>query len=137
MAGVQWTQNMETGIGIVDEQHRELFRRIDQLLDAMRAGKGREHVGELMEFLKGYVMEHFRTEEAIWRKGGLPDFERHRAVHEAFKRDLAQLADEHARDPGKLSLTIEVQRRVMEWLREHILKVDKKAAETLGGRIAA
>ncbi len=128
MAGVQWSSNMETGIGVVDEQHRELFRRIDQLLDAMRSGKGRQVVGELLNFLGRYADEHFRTEEGIWSRAGLPDLDQHLRAHEGFRRDFAELAAAYERDPSKLSLTIEVQRRVMEWLREHILRVDKKAA---------
>ncbi len=134
MAGVQWNSSMETGIGVVDDQHRELFRRIDELLDAMRSGKGRGVVGELLAFLGRYADEHFRTEEGIWSRAGLPDLDQHRRAHEGFRRDFAKLAQEYEQDPSKLSLAIEVQRRVMEWLREHILKVDKKAAAWVAAR---
>ena len=132
MLQLQWTPDMETGIEVVDRQHRELVEQVNRLLQAMRAGKGRKVVGDLLAFLGRYAVEHFQTEEEIMRKGGYPEYERHRAVHEAFKRDFAKLAAEYEKQANtKLALTIEVQKRVMEWLRQHILKTDKKAAEHL------
>ncbi len=131
MLKLEWTPSMETGIDVVDRQHRELVEQVNRLVEAMRAGKGRKVVGEILSFLGRYAVEHFQTEEKIMEQGGYPDLDKHREVHEAFKKDFGELAAEYDRSPTKLSLTIEVQRRVMAWLREHILKMDMKAAEYL------
>ncbi len=136
MLKLEWTPSMETGIDVVDRQHRELVDQVNRLVEAMRAGKGRQVVGDILSFLGRYAVEHFQTEERIMERGGYPDLERHRQVHEAFKKDFGALAAEYDRSPTKLSLTIEVQRRVMEWLRDHVLKMDKKAAEYLRAQSA-
>jgi len=128
---IQWSSAMETGVPVIDRQHKELVRQVNELVEAMRAGKGRQVVGDTLVFLGRYAQEHFETEEGLMKRFGYPGYERHRAVHEAFKRDFADLSAEYDRNPEKLALTIKVQKRVMDWLREHILRVDAEAGRYL------
>jgi hemerythrin len=65
---VAWTEELATGIEVIDDQHKELFRRIDGLLEACKAGKGREAVAGVLAFLENYVVEHFAAEEKIPRQ---------------------------------------------------------------------
>ncbi len=37
---IEWTQDLAVGVKIIDEQHKEIFRRVDALLEACKAGKG-------------------------------------------------------------------------------------------------
>ena len=52
-----------TGILLIDAQHRELILRINTMLDACRAGKGKEELDRTTAYLERYVREHFETEE--------------------------------------------------------------------------
>jgi len=36
---IEWTNDLATGVSEIDYQHKELFRRINSLLDACREGK--------------------------------------------------------------------------------------------------
>lgn len=110
----------------MDAQHKELIRQVNELLNAMRAGKGRQVIGDVLAFLGRYAEEHFATEEALMRRHEYPGYGEHKAIHEAFKRDFGALAAEYDRSPEKLSVTIQVQRRVLDWLRNHILNTDQK-----------
>jgi hypothetical protein len=47
----------------IDDQHKEIFRRINGLLDSCRQGKGKEDVGKVINFLDDYVVTHFGREE--------------------------------------------------------------------------
>lgn len=38
---IEWTQDLAVGVKIIDEQHKEIFRRVDSLLDACKAGRVR------------------------------------------------------------------------------------------------
>lgn len=123
---MQWEAKMATGIAKVDAQHKELIRQVNELMDAMKAGKGRQIIGDVLAFLGKYALEHFATEEALMQRHGYPGYAEHKAIHEAFKKDFGQLAAEYDRNPEKLSVTIQVQRRVLDWLRDHILNTDQK-----------
>lgn len=60
---IEWTQDLSTGSDEIDNQHKELFRRINSLLDACNQGKGREEIGKTVQFLEDYVITHFSAEE--------------------------------------------------------------------------
>lgn len=131
---LQWEPAMATGIAAVDRQHKDLISRVNELLTAMKAGKGRQMVGELLAFLGKYAVEHFGTEEALMHKHAYPGYAEHKAIHEAFKKDFGALAAQLDAGPTNLSLTIEVQRRVMDWLKTHILSMDAALGKYLAGR---
>ncbi|RMG85450.1 MAG: hypothetical protein D6708_15740 [Candidatus Dadabacteria bacterium] len=88
----------------------------------------------MLAFLGKYAVEHFATEEALMQRHGYPGYAEHRAIHEAFKKDFGALAAEYDRNPEKLSVTIQVQRRVMDWLRGHILGTDQEMGAFLRGK---
>lgn len=58
----QWTSSLETGIEAIDEQHKELFKRIDQLELALYNGRAASELVKLMEYLGLYITEHFELE---------------------------------------------------------------------------
>ena len=127
---LQWEAAMETQVSTVDEQHRELVRQVNGLVEAMKAGKGRQIIGDTLVFLGQYAVEHFGTEEALMRKHGYPGYDKHKGIHETFKADFGKLAKEL--DGGSaLTVTIDVQRRVLDWLKSHILQVDKEMGSFL------
>ncbi len=126
---IQWTDRMETGVELQDRQHRELVRKVNELAAAMKAGKGREVVGDMLAFLGQYAVEHFRDEERLMKQAGYPGLAKHHAVHEAFKKDFGALVATYEAHPAKFSTAIEVQRRVLDWLRNHICGIDQDAGK--------
>ena len=93
---IEWTPALSVGNDAIDAQHRELFRRADALLVAIHAGKP-ERVGEVLNFLNRYAVEHFGLEEAWMREHRFRGYLRHKAEHDRFVADLVALADEHER----------------------------------------
>ncbi len=60
---IPWLPAYEIKVSEIDEQHRELFRMFNDLLDAMWDGKGRDIMQEKLQFLANYAVTHFNTEE--------------------------------------------------------------------------
>lgn len=58
-----YDDSLSTGVRSIDDQHKELFDKINNLLAACREGKGKEEVAKVMKFLSDYVIDHFGTEE--------------------------------------------------------------------------
>jgi hemerythrin len=44
---IEWTDDLAVGIVEIDNQHKELFHQINQLLEACNQGKGKETVGKI------------------------------------------------------------------------------------------
>jgi hemerythrin-like metal-binding protein len=56
-----WNKSLETGIAKIDNQHKELFRQIDILMDV----KNTDRIKETLNFLSDYIVMHFKDEEKL------------------------------------------------------------------------
>ncbi len=125
---IRWDPTLVMGVPELDRQHKEIFARLDSLLEAIRGGSSREEVGRTLDFLRDYVLTHFKAEEELMREIAFPGLPTHRAEHDRFVRDLSVLTAEHSRDGASPSLILRVNSRVSEWLREHIQRTDRELA---------
>ncbi len=109
---LSWDPSLVMGVPAVDEQHEQLFARLDALLLAIRRGSSRDEIGQTLAFLSEYVRTHFAAEEAMMRESSYPAYDAHKAEHDAFRRELAALEAEHARNGPSPSLILRVNGRV-------------------------
>ena len=62
-----WKEKYQVGVPLIDEQHEELFKRVNNFIEIIRSGDSWQDkvqsVNETLEFMKLYVVEHFRDEE--------------------------------------------------------------------------
>lgn len=128
--GIEWSANLSTGIDWQDRHHKELFKRINRLLDAMTLGRGKEEVGSLFAFLDEYIVYHFEAEEQAMSKHNYPGSFAHTAEHTGFIEDIGALRDEFKKNSSSV-LVIKVQRQVIDWLLHHIGGPDKRLGEFL------
>lgn len=125
---IEWSEGLSTGIDWQDKQHKELFSRINSLLDAMTVGLGKEEVLKLFAFLDEYFIVHFDIEEQAMNKYNYPDTLEHLEQHTAFIDRVGKLRDQAAEKGVTTRLVIQVQREVVDWLINHIGEVDQKLA---------
>jgi hemerythrin len=130
---IQWTADLAVGIAALDDQHKELFKTVDKLLSAMKAGRGRDEIGNIIAFLENYTVKHFGNEEQAMKLYGYPEFKDHKALHDQFIKEFEQLKKGFSSNGAGTSLAIQVQKQVVDWLKNHISKVDK----ALGGFMIA
>lgn len=86
-----YDDSLSTGVRNIDDQHKELFDKINNLLAACREGKGKEEVAKVMQFLSDYVIDHFGTEERYMVTYRYPDYPSHKARHEEFVEGFSGL----------------------------------------------
>ena len=121
---IEWSENLSTGIEWQDFQHRELFSRINSLLDAMDMGLGKIEVLRLIEFLDEYVVVHFDAEEQAMHKYNYPDTLAHLEQHTLFVDHIASIRKDAANGVSS-GLVIRVQSRIVDWLLNHVGGIDK------------
>ena len=123
---IQWTNDLAVGVIEIDNQHQELFKQINQLLEACHQGKAKESVQEIIKFLEDYVVTHFGTEENFMLQYNYPRFSSHKSQHQQFIMSFAELKNQlETKGPGP-HLVILTNRVVVEWLNTHIRNVDKE-----------
>lgn len=137
---MEWTKDLSVGIERIDEQHRELFAKINDLVVAIKSHTCKYKIGDVMKFLEDYVVFHFGEEEEFMRELDYPGYGHHRAQHEEFMRNLEKLKKElpkleGGKKPGSYDLSVETNQIVVDWIIEHISKVDKSLGKFLAGRV--
>jgi hemerythrin len=125
MMSIEWSGTFSTGVEWQDRHHKELFKRINALLDAMNVGMGKEEVLRLFKFLDEYVVVHFDAEEREMYKTDYPGALAHIAEHTGFIEEIAELEDECRRKGVSTALVIKTQGKVVDWLLSHIGGSDK------------
>ncbi len=126
---IQWNSSLTTGVAEIDNQHQGLIKGINNLLDAMREGNGKETIEKVISFLDEYVVIHFGTEEKYMAQYNYPEFSSHKEQHQSFIICFNNLKKELESVGPTSALVIQTQRKLSEWWENHILLIDKE----LGG----
>lgn len=127
MIFMPWTSELEIGIAEIDEQHQWLVDLTNQLHTTMsQSEQDRERIGNILEQLIDYTMNHFIVEEELFERLGYPETEAHKAQHNVFCRNVMDLLMRH--DSGEVVNT-EMLKLLKNWLLHHICKVDKAYVE--------
>lgn len=136
---VGWTKELETGVDVLDEQHR---RYIELLNDYLKKAADNTKVPEdkviqlteSLEFLHQYAEEHFSTEESIMKDEGYPGFETHQEEHLYFLRHVGELCKDLEKNGFSPKLSREVNYYIAEWFIQHILLLDMELVDFLKTR---
>ncbi|MCU0847565.1 MAG: hemerythrin family protein [Spirochaetes bacterium] len=122
---MQWNENFETGIEKIDSQHRELFRKLDQLELDLYSGRAKLEIQKMIGFLEDYINTHFDDEEKIMLDAGVQEFGKHREQHKNFMQMLRDFKIEFEKKGADSYLAIRLDKELRSWWENHILKTDK------------
>ncbi len=126
-----WREEYKIGNREVDDQHRELFRKIESLLviaATADAEKNRQECLEIIDFLVSYTVHHFETEEALQRALNYVSYEEHVRIHEQFKNTILTYKERVENDFSKETLKKFVG-TLLTWLAIHIRDCDRKIVQ--------
>jgi hemerythrin len=123
-APLQWTPDLAIGLPEIDAQHRELFRRAERLIAALRAGDGGQ-VLPLLDYLEAYVLLHFQEEERLMHETRYPGVAAHAAEHQVFREELARIAADFARRGPTALVALTLHNWLSDWLATHVAGVDQ------------
>lgn len=122
---VSWHSSMESGIPIIDFEHKELVEQLAALIEESGADK----VEEMLRFLKEYAVKHFAHEQVLHKNSGYPKAAEHKALHTAFVHAFVDLEEEYLEKGNNPEILQKLVAMVAEWLIKHIMGEDRKFAE--------
>ncbi len=120
---VKWDDSYSNGIEVFDNQHKGLFKLINDLHDGIREKKNREALGTALVALMDYTKTHFADEENAMRLAGYPDYEKHKTKHVAFIAQVSDIRDRYLNNEPVM--TMELVALLVNWLKNHIQTVDR------------
>jgi hemerythrin-like metal-binding protein len=119
-----WNARLETGHEQIDAEHREFFRQLRALKDAVEAGAGRERMVVLINLLQNYVLGHFAREEALMAEVGCPALRANCTAHREFEGKLDRWLELLTMSGTPVSMLLDVYRESIRWIEAHILNID-------------
>lgn len=124
----EFTDEYLTGITLIDEEHRQLFRITEKAHHIVKAYSVADHYDEITQILSelsNYVEEHFRDEEEYMESIHYEGLEAQKRAHASFITRLSETnLDKVDEDPQSyMESLIEF---LLGWLIQHILYTDKK-----------
>lgn len=127
-----WSVNFETGLPLIDAQHRQLVALLNALAHGLGHDMDAAQIEEVFDALAAYADYHFATEEAVWarRFSDEPWLKAHQATHSSFLGQVFEIKenkDNHPRD----KLIEDLLRFLTHWLAFHILDADKRMAKVI------
>ncbi len=129
---MEWTEKLATGITTIDSQHKELFKRINNLVAAIKQQRCKSEIDGVLKFLDDYARVHFAEEERRMRETGYPGIQEQIEDHKRYLDALAELKVQASlpRIQGSsYDLSATTNQMVVDWIVGHIKRLDMKFGE--------
>lgn len=128
-----WKDQYELGVPLIDAQHKELFRRVGSFFQVLRSEDAWEEkiskLDDTLEFMKTYVVEHFRAEEDYQQKIDYPGYEFHKQIHDGMVQYVQEVSQQYERSNHNEDLMQQFGGRLLAWLINHVAAEDQRIAE--------
>jgi len=130
------TEDLITGVEFIDDQHRELFKRLNQLLNAADRRSSIKEMQGFILFVRKYIEEHLSAEENLMRKHAYPEAEQHILEHGVFRTNYQLIIEAFNEEQITVEQLIEsLQTEVGNWFVNHIKKTDQSTMRWLKDKV--
>jgi hemerythrin len=111
-----WVSDWNTGIDVIDEQHKRIVDYINALENASM-----DMTGKVLQELVDYTESHFAFEESLQVEAGYEYAVPHKATHETFIKRLNKYQERH--ETGE-AVAEQLYAMLATWLIHHIKRDD-------------
>lgn len=122
-----WKEEFSTGVPLIDEQHKKLFEiagRTYSLINDEFVIDKYDRIIELIDELKEYTVFHFKSEEEYMLSIGYRKYFSHKVEHDDFIERINNV-DYNQLDQDQEAYLRGILEFIVEWISNHILKLDK------------
>ena len=121
---IVWRNEMSIGVKVIDEDHKELFRIINEFEDC----KTRKSAETVAKKLFSYTNSHFRREEELQIEYQYPLRDQQKEDHESIINDLRALIKSAFIDAKHTDEEIiaNLSDLAHQWIVGHVIKSDMK-----------
>ncbi|MGQ0675052.1 MAG: bacteriohemerythrin [Rhodospirillales bacterium] len=122
---LQWLDEYEIGIPLVDREHIALIAVINLLGDRLDARYGAAEIRQTLGEIRMLIAAHFGNEERIMREMRYDQYAEHKADHDRLLGEIAEIVagfERGATADGR----VELGERVGRWFARHFEKFDAR-----------
>lgn len=124
MSLIKWDDSFSVDVTKIDQEHKKLVEMVNELTDAMKAGHGKDVLGNILDGLISYTASHFQTEETYFQQIKYPLAAEHKKEHVTFVEKVTEFKKEF--DEDRAVVSVSVLQFLSKWLQNHIKGTDQK-----------
>ncbi len=117
---IAWTNDLNTGIDVIDKQHRRIVDYINNL-EIAHTNQDKLIIGQVLDDLVDYTLSHFAFEESLQEEADYKFCKPHKKVHELFVRRVNEYVERFKLGDD---VTAEIHKLLSNWLINHIKRDD-------------
>lgn len=121
---MEWNDKLSVGFDNIDNDHKHLVGLVNELHDAVRAARGKEVLGKVLDGLISYTKTHFAREETEMAKLKYPKAADHMKEHASLAHQVLDIQAKY-KAGNTAVLSMEVMAFLRDWLLKHIQGSDK------------
>jgi len=121
---IKWDEKYSVGISIIDAEHKELIRIMNEAIVAKQHDDNVDEISKLLKEMTVYALNHFSTEESFMAKFNYAEFQYHKEEHHDFSNKAVAYCNRVIE--GDYHIANEILEYLKQWLVNHILITDKK-----------
>jgi hemerythrin len=118
MSIIQWTEKFNSGIGTIDDHHRQIIMLLNCAYDSLLENSDTVEPFKAIDALIDYTDYHFNVEEHWMKETGYPGYLDHQEQHMRFVTRAVIIRQDLAK--GWRNLPFEVLSFLGNWLTYHI-----------------
>ena len=136
---MEWTPEMRVGLAVLDDDHKQLIRIINQLGADSLNGDRRAAIRQSLVALRRYAEFHFAREEKVLMACAYGHLEEHQGEHRDFVQRIQELTRQFDADPEDMAAIVneDLLNFLRDWLTQHIMIEDKAYGPTIENNPAA
>ena len=124
-----WTEALATGNPSIDEDHQELVRRVNAVLESIARQQNGHALSAALRALVAHAKEHFASEEGEMKRIGFRPMHAHAAEHAKLLNQV-QALQERLQAGARID-QMELYRLLSRWVKDHIREFDVELAAAL------
>jgi len=121
---INFTADLEVKVPNIDNQHKELFKRINDLTALGAKSVSKDETDKTIKLLGDYIIKHFRDEEELQKRYAYPKYEWHREQHKIYIDSFNKLKAEYDKNGPSTAFTLQLNKSIIDWIVKHIKHVD-------------
>lgn len=127
MHQIQWRDQFNIGVEVIDQAHRRLFAIVQKILDLCEERHEDKYACvEGIKYFKAYALKHFAEEEAYMRRIGYPGYLAHKRIHDRMEWETLPHLEQSLYDSDfSTEMVHHFIQFCIEWLTGHILTEDR------------
>ena len=121
---IEWKEEYSVGVKEIDDQHKYFISLLNDLNNAIVAGKSREELRDLFQYLSDYAEKHFATEENYFDEFNYDGAVEHKIKHQKMRDEIKKI--ENMEDGREIDFYGNIVYFLKDWLEDHLAEMDQK-----------